>query len=114
MSADVDVHPLDALEQALQAERRALLEHDVDALLQAAYAKLAALRDAERVAGPEDHARIQALQALNQANAVLLARRRREIAWTLRYLGRSEATGTYDMSGFTRSTYAGSRLLGCG
>ena len=44
------VHPavvadaLDSLEQALQAERRALLEHDVDALLNSTQAKLAALR----------------------------------------------------------------------
>ncbi|MGE5865837.1 MAG: hypothetical protein ACM32J_12175, partial [Rhizobacter sp.] len=44
------VHPavvadaLDSLEQALQAERRALLEHDVDALLNSTQAKLVALR----------------------------------------------------------------------
>ena len=32
------MHPLDALESALQAERRALLEHDVDALLRSTQA----------------------------------------------------------------------------
>lgn len=114
MIADVDVHPLDALEQALQAERQALLEHDVDALLQSTQAKLAALREAERVAGPQDHARISELHALNRANAVLLARRRREVAWTLRHLGRSEAGGTYDVSGFASVARAGGRWLGCG
>lgn len=114
MSTDVDVYPLDALEMALQAERRALLEHDVDALMQSAQAKLVALRDAERIAGPDDHARISELHELNRANAVLLARRRREVAWTLRHLGRSEATGTYDVSGFASTARAGGRWLGCG
>ena len=37
------VHPLEALERALNAERRALLEHDADALLSSTAAKLAAL-----------------------------------------------------------------------
>ena len=50
------VHPLDALESALQAERRALLEHDVDALLRSTQAKLEALADAERTAGAADMA----------------------------------------------------------
>jgi hypothetical protein len=109
-----EVHPLDALEQALQAERRALLEHDVEALLKSTRDKLDALKAAERVATPDDRDRIAQLHALNRANAVLLARRRREVAWTLRYLGRCEATATYDGSGLARAVRAGGRFLGCG
>ena len=99
MSAAVD-HPLEALEQALGAERRALLEHDVDALLSSTAAKLVALRRAEAL--PPETAiveRVTALRALNQANSVLLARRRREVNWALRHLGRVESTGVYDSTG---------------
>lgn len=106
-------HPLDALESALQAERRALLEHDVDALLRSTQAKLEALVVAERTAGPEDMPRIGELNELNRANAVLLARRRREVAWALRHIGRTEASGVYDGSGQARAS-AHSRLLGYG
>lgn len=92
--------PLEALEQALNAERCALLEHDVGALLDSTAAKLAALRRAETL--PPDAAaaeRLTALRALNQANSVLLARRRREVSWALRHLGRVESTGVYDSTG---------------
>lgn len=109
-----DVHPLDALEMALQAERRALLEHDVDALLHSTQAKLEALAAAERVAGPDDMDRVTELHEQNRANAVLLARRRREVAWTLRHLGRAEANGTYTGSGYAATARANSRWLGCG
>ena len=93
------VHPLDALESALQAERRALLEHDVDGLMRSTQAKLEALAAAERVARPDDMARVGELHELNRANAVLLARRRREVSWALRQLGRSEASSAYDAKG---------------
>jgi len=101
MGAVVD-HPLEALEQALNAERRALLAHDVDALLSSTADKLAALRRAETLP-PEAAAaaaeRLAALRVLNQANSVLLARRRREVSWALRHLGRVESTGVYDATG---------------
>jgi hypothetical protein len=93
-------HPLEALEHALNAERRALLEHDVDALLVSTADKLAALRRAESV--PPDAGnvvRLSALRELNQANSVLLARRRREVSWALRHIGRVESTGVYDSTG---------------
>lgn len=106
-------HPLDALESALQAERRALLEHDVEALLRSTQAKLDALRAAERTAGAADAARVTELHELNRANAVLLARRRREVAWTLRHLGRAESTGVYDGTGHAGAR-AQSRWLGSG
>jgi hypothetical protein len=93
-------HPLEALERALNAERRALLEHDVDALLASTADKLAALRRAE-TATPDSAAaeRLFALREFNQANGVLLARRRREVAWALRHVGRVESTGVYDSNG---------------
>lgn len=96
----VGADPLEALEHALNAERRALLEHDVDALLSSTTAKLAALRRAETLL-PEAAAaeRLTALRVLNQANSVLLARRRREVNWALRHLGRVESTGVYDSTG---------------
>ena len=93
-------HPLEALERALDAERRALLEHDVDALLASTADKLAALRRAEAAApDPAAAERLSALRALNQANGVLLARRRREVGWALRHIGRVESTGVYDSNG---------------
>ncbi|NUS38323.1 MAG: flagellar protein FlgN [Lysobacter sp.] len=88
------------LEQALQAERQALLANDAEALLQSTHTKLAAVRalqglPADAVA-PE---RVRALGELNQANHVLLSRRRREVAWALRHLGRVESAGVYDALG---------------
>ncbi|RPE80889.1 flagellar protein FlgN [Vulcaniibacterium tengchongense] len=107
-------HPLDALERALRDERRALLEHDAEALLAATAAKLAALRQAE--GWPPDPAareRVQALSELNQANGALLARRRREVNWTLRQLGRIEAGSVYDANGQTGARPQ-ARCLGVG
>ena len=98
------VHPavvadaLDSLEQALQAERRALLEHDVDALLNSTQAKLAALRRVE--SQPlHGHASERVALLTCRANSVLLSRRRREVTWALRHLGRVESTGVYDAAG---------------
>lgn len=91
---------LDALEQALQGERRALLDNDVEALLQSTQAKLVALRCAETLMpGQADAGRVTALGELNRANSVLLARRRREVGWALRHLGRVESAGVYDAGG---------------
>lgn len=97
--SDGVLHPLDALERALHEERRALLEHDVDALLGSTQAKLAALRQAEAAMATGDTERVIALSALNQANGALLARRRREVNWSLRHLGRVDADTVYDASG---------------
>lgn len=94
------VHPLEALESALNAERRALLEHDAEALMSSTAAKLAALRQAESLPPDTRHAgRLAALRDFNQANGILLARRRREVSWALRHLGRVESTGVYDATG---------------
>ncbi|SEK52006.1 hypothetical protein SAMN05428989_0267 [Pseudoxanthomonas sp. GM95] len=106
--SNTDASPLGALEQALQEERRALLDNDVLALLASTEAKVRALRQAE--AAPPDHSaaeRVNALRQLNQANGILLARRRREVDWALRHLGRVESTGTYNAAGL-----AGTRAQG--
>ncbi|MGY1408010.1 MULTISPECIES: flagellar protein FlgN [unclassified Luteimonas] len=93
-------HPLEALERALDAERRALLENDVDALLSSTAAKLDALRRAESAQpGVIAAERLEALRQQNQANGVLLSRRRREVGWALRHIGRVESTGVYDSRG---------------
>ncbi len=98
--ASVGTAPLEALEHALLEERRALLEHDVDALLRSTEAKLVALRAAEAGgASAADAQRVLALSELNQANGALLARRRREVNWSLRHLGRIDADPVYDASG---------------
>ena len=98
--AAVAEHPLEALERALEAERRALLDNDVDALLASTADKLAALRRAE-AAQPGTIAadRLETLRDKNHANGVLLSRRRREVGWALRHLGRVESTGVYDSRG---------------
>ena len=96
----MNAHPLDALEFALNEERRALLDHDVEALLRSTQAKLEALRAAEHAgAAANDAPRVLALSELNHANGALLARRRREVNWALRHLGRLDADTTYDATG---------------
>lgn len=90
---------LDALEAALHAEREALSGQDVEALLRSTEAKLQALRAAEAaVLAPEDSAQVAHLAAYNRENGLMLARRRRAVAFALRQLGRSEAVG-YDRGG---------------
>jgi len=102
---------LDRLEAALAAERQALLAHDVETLMQATADKLASLRAIEAqglnaamaaVLAP----RLTALAESNQANGALLARRRREVNWALRHLGRSESDGAYDAQGRTGAVAA--------
>ncbi len=107
-------HPLEALERALDAERRALMDNDVDALLASTAAKLEALRRAESAPpGLEAAARLEALRLQNQANSVLLSRRRREVGWALRHIGRVESTGVYDSRGQAGARHQ-ARCLGVG
>ena len=90
---------LDALEAALHAERDALAGTDVEALLRSTEAKLQALRAAESSGLTSDDApRVSALAQFNRDNGLMLARRRRAVAFALRQLGRSEAVG-YDRGG---------------
>lgn len=98
--------PLERLSDALEGERQALIGHDVQALVRATGAKLEALRALE-AAIPVQHAeRMQELAERNRANGVLLARRRREVNWALRQLGRSEDASAYDASGQSQWLHA--------
>jgi flagellar biosynthesis/type III secretory pathway chaperone len=116
MNAPVD-HSLDSLAAALAEERRALLDHDVEALVRSTHEKLDALRRVEQAVKGEDverlAPRLAELAESNHANGALLARRRREVNWTLRHLGRSESAGAYDIHGQT-STLNATRALGVG
>jgi hypothetical protein len=103
--------PLQRLSAALEEERRAIVEHDVDALMRSTQEKLDALRALEAAAAgfgfPEDlQARLAELAELNHANGILLARRRREVNWALRHLGRTESHGAYDAQGQTSTASA--------
>ncbi|GAB1596607.1 flagellar protein FlgN [Lysobacter claricitrinus] len=105
---------LDALERALQDERQALLDNDADALLRSTQAKITALRTAESLKpGHADAMRVTALSELNRANGILLSRRRREVTWALRHLGRVESSGVYDAGG-QAGVRPQSRCLGVG
>lgn len=115
--SDVLEIALDELTSSLAEERRAILEHDVEALIDSTRRKLDSLRAIERSVqtnvAPGLQARLAELSQGNQANGALLARRRREVNWTLRHLGRSEASGAYDVKGQT-SMMASPRALGMG
>ncbi|MEE7546182.1 flagellar protein FlgN [Xanthomonas sp. Kuri4-1] len=91
--------PLQRLGDALAGERRALLEHDVEGLMQATQQKLDALRALEADVPHGEEKRLRELADANRANGALLARRRREVNWALRHLGRSESAPSYDASG---------------
>ena len=106
---------LDHLAAALAEERRAILEHDVEALIRSTHEKLECLRQVEVAVRDTDatliKTRLSELAQANQANGALLARRRREVNWTLRHLGRSETAGAYDIHGQT-SRISATRALG--
>jgi flagellar biosynthesis/type III secretory pathway chaperone len=91
--------PLQRLSEALDVERQALVEHDVQALIRATGAKLEALRALEAALPVGQNAKLEELAERNRANGVLLARRRREVNWALRQLGRSEESSAYDAKG---------------
>ena len=103
--------PLQRLSAALEEERRAIVEHDVEALVRCTQEKLDALRALETAAAgfgfPEDlREQLAELAEKNHANGILLARRRREVNWALRHLGRTESHGAYDAQGQTSTTSA--------
>ncbi|WP_369938360.1 flagellar protein FlgN [Xanthomonas tesorieronis] len=94
-------NPLQQLSDALAGERQALLDHNVEGLMQATGDKLAALRalEANVPAGAEAESLLRELADANRANGALLSRRRREVNWALRHLGRSESASSYDANG---------------
>jgi len=103
---------LQQLSDALAGERQALLEHDVQALMQATSAKLGLLRALESdMCGDEQAgAWLRELAEVNRANGALLARRRREVSWALRQLGRSESAPSYDAQGQSTTLHASRSL----
>ena len=91
--------PLQQLKEALESERMALLAHDVEALMQATEDKRQCINQIEK---HPPHGRDQDLRLLadaNLANGRLLTRRRREVHWALRHLGRSEDAPAYGQDG---------------
>ena len=90
---------VERLAVALADEREALIGGDAGALMRATQAKLDALGGLESGIGPEIADRVAELAELNRANGALLARRRREVNWALRCLGRTESAPAYDASG---------------
>ena len=107
--------PLQRLSAALEEERRAIVEHDVEGLVRCTQEKLDALRALEAAAAgygfPDElQGRLAELAEMNPANGILLARRRREVNWALRHLGRAESSGAYDAQGQT-STLSAPRPL---
>lgn len=90
---------LQRLSDALDGERQALVDHDVPALIQATSEKLDALRVLESQPPVGEADSLQELAERNRANGALLARRRREVDWSLRQLGRSENASAYDAKG---------------
>lgn len=89
------------LAAALAAEREALLGHDVEALLRSTQDKIVALRELETCSASDVAGTLESLSELNRANGALLARRRREVNWALRHLGRVESAPGYDALGRT-------------
>lgn len=98
--------PMQRLSDALDAERQALIGHDVHALIRATGAKLDALRCLDKALPVGEAALLQELAERNRANGVLLSRRRREVNWTLRQLGRSEDAPAYDAKGQSQQASA--------
>lgn len=115
MSIALDPGLLDAFAAALEAERRALLARDADGLRQACAAKNDCLRGLAQTDTsnflPGPHAeRLQALADLNRANGELIARRRRDVEWTLSRMGRSDTAVAYDPQGVLGSTTSARNL----
>lgn len=98
--------PLQRLREALASERQALLEHDVERLMRVTQEKLEALRALEADIPQGEEATLRELAEANRANGVLLARRRREVNWALRHLGRSESAPAYDANGQSQTLRA--------
>ena len=90
---------LERLASALSDERDALIAHDVEALMRSTRDKIVALRELEAFPDGELSGPLAELAEFNLANGALLARRRREVNWALRHLGRLESGPAYDASG---------------
>ena len=105
-SLPADAQALDRLAHALAEERRALLDHDVELLVRSTHDKLAALRELESTLPDGGAQRLAELAEANRKNGALLARRRREVNWALRHLGRAESAPEYDAQGQSHQLHA--------
>lgn len=92
---------LERLATALADEREALIGHDVDALIRSTRDKIVALRELEACPDSGLSGPLAELAEVNRANGALLARRRREVNWALRHMGRMESAPAYDALGRT-------------
>jgi len=94
---------LDRLAAALADEHRALLQRDVERLLESSQRKRDALQ--ALAANPPDEAdeRLPELAQANRMNGVLLGRRRHEVDIMLHALGRDEPPAGYDAQGQSRN-----------
>ena len=90
---------LERLATALADEREAPIGHDVDALMRSTRDKIVALRELETASDGTLSGPLSELAELNRANGALLARRRREVNWALRHMGRTESAPAYDALG---------------
>ena len=101
---------LQRLSDALAGERQALLENDIDGLMRHTQDKLSALQALEAAMPAGEEERLRELAEANRASGALLARRRREVNWALRHLGRTESAPSYDAKGQS-SVLRGGRSL---
>jgi len=93
---------LEQLATALEEERRALLERDVQRLTDSSQRKREALQVLASDPPDERDERLPELIEANRLNGALLARRRHEVESTLRHLGGGENTPAYDAHGHYR------------
>lgn len=84
--------------------------NDIDGLMRHTQDKLSALRALEAAMPQGEEERLRELAEANRANGALLARRRREVNWALRHLGRTESAPSYDAKGQS-SVLRGGRSL---
>jgi hypothetical protein len=115
VSIQLDPGLLDTFAAALDAERAALLSRDAESLRAACAAKTDCLRQLAQVDSthfvPGPHAeRLRALADLNRANGELIARRRRDVEWTLSRLGRTCRSPAYDPNGLVQNPIGGRNL----
>lgn len=96
---DAGARELERLATALADERQALLDNDITALMRSTQEKIAALKGLEAGITEDREGRLAELVEANRANGALLARRRREVNWALRHLGRVESAPSYNARG---------------
>jgi len=90
---------LDALAAALEEERCALLEYDIQRLMHASQVKLDALHALESDPPAGQDERLAELLEANHINGAVLAQRRRDLGRTLRTLRQLDDAPGYDAHG---------------